>query len=103
MSNDLISRSTVIEMLNRDIICTENAMILHQYNNKKLSAQLNTLKTYRAFIEEMTTSYDVDKVVEQLEEKIPSESDITCSLIAVGKKKGLKTAIEIVKEGGKDE
>lgn len=53
-----------------------------------------------AEINRIPTAYDVDKVVEQLENRV---LDTTDSLTGIGAKWAYKGAINIVKAGGKDE
>lgn len=51
-------------------------------------------------LDKQPTAYDVDKVVEQLENRV---LDTTDSLTGIGAKWAYKGAINIVKVGGKDE
>lgn len=107
---DLISRSKAIKI-------TEEEM------EKKLSYEVHNAQIDIMFrIKEMPTAYDVEKVVQQLEEKISSyESCVETTIKEVDKKpqnvstfemcslhnnrgylNGLKKALEIVKSGGVD-
>ena len=54
-------------------------------------------KIMRLMIDEQPTAYDVDKVVERLEEKILNTSD---TQIGISAKMAFGKSIEIVKSGG---
>lgn len=77
-----------------------------------LSGRLESMKDYDAVkdvINNMPTAYDVDKVVEQLEEGKKRASELCLSindcaqrLKYIGKEQTIALAIEIVKGGGVD-
>lgn len=71
-----------------------------------------TLSDLRKIIEEQPTAYDVEKVVEELEEELKLADDEKARCIkenpmqfdeAKGYARGMACAIEIVKRGGRDE
>ena len=67
-----------------------------------LSGRLESIKDYDAIkevVNNMPTAYDVDKVVEQLEEKADEAHNGYNPVVAFT----IKNAIEIVKAGGTDE
>jgi hypothetical protein len=69
---DLISRSALIETIEQDIKMTERFMErtaspCQEYSC--LNAQLNTLKSFKAIVEDKPCAYDVEKVVAELEEE----------------------------------
>lgn len=75
--------------------------------DKLIEDVLNSMPTgsargvFRAFIEEQPTAYDIDKVIEKLEEKsITFETDFT---VKENKWNLTNEAIEIVKEGWIDD
>lgn len=55
------------------------------------------------YIQNMPTAYDADKVVAQLERDKFIESETTLSDVHQGYNAGLNRAIEIVKQGGKEQ
>lgn len=71
----------------------------------KLSGMIKIMDDYDAVkkaINDMPTTYDVDKVVAQLDREKFVESEITLSDVHQGYNAGLSRAIEIVKGGGID-
>jgi hypothetical protein len=69
----------------------------------KLSGMIKIMDDYDAVkkaINDMPTTYDVDKVVAQLERDKFIESETTLSDVHQGYNAGLSRAIEIVKDGG---
>ena len=100
--SDLISRSDLIAKIENDIKDTENYMVLFSSNRVALSSQLNTLKTYKAIIENQQTAFDKEKVVAELEDS--SRPEIADDMDAFGDIPSivvsLNTAIDIVRKGG---
>ena len=81
--SDLISRSEAVQRLIQETVDSKNNLI-----------HINTVKR---LLQDVDTSYDIDKVVEQLEEKIV----ITWKHdYDGGRKDAFNEAIEIVKQGG---
>lgn len=69
----------------------------------KLSGMIKIMDDYDAVkkaINDMPTTYDVDKVVAQLERDKFIESETTLSDVHQGYNAGLSRAIEIMKDGG---
>lgn len=100
--SDLISRNDLIETIEQDIKMTERFMErtaspCQEYSC--LNAQLNTLKSYKAIIEDKPCAYDVEKVVAELDK---------ASFLMPPREKGhyadnglfLEDAIDIVRKGG---
>lgn len=88
MSNDLISRSALLEEINNfsmRITGSANAMALVIMDETK--------KSIMRMVEEQPTAYDVDKVVEQMEEYVKESSNVDYN-------RAMIEAIEIVKSGG---
>lgn len=88
MSNDLISRSALLEEINNfsmRITGSANAMALVIMDETK--------KSIMRMVEEQPTAYDVDKVVERLEEYVKESSNVDYN-------RAMIEAIEIVKSGG---
>ena len=88
MNNDLISRSALLEEINNfsmRITGSANAMALVIMDETK--------KSIMRMVEEQTTAYDVDKVVEQMEEYVKESSNVDYN-------RAMIEAIEIVKSGG---
>lgn len=81
MSNDLISRSAVIKII-EDEIKLKSSYVEH-----------NTQIDIMFKVKEMPTAYDVDKVVEQMEEYVKESSNVDYNMAMI-------EAIEIVKSGG---
>lgn len=93
MSNDLINRSALIEVLNNG---GAESTEIHVSHNMELGEIVDiVIAAYRkclfAEIEKIPTAYDVDKVVEQLEERTYREYGRVVT----------RDAIEIVKAGMK--
>ena len=83
--SDLISRSKAVQRLIQETVDSKNNLI-----------HINTVKR---LLQDVDTSYDIDKVIEQLEEKIV----ITWKHdYDGGRKDAFNEAIEIVKHGGMD-
>lgn len=101
MSNDLISRKAVMDYLQEqqaNVIIEKNKNNPVTYDAAK--GMLASVDAFMNFIVQAPTAYDVDKVVEQLKDKI----EITWSHDYFGgKKDAFNEAIEIVKGGGVDE
>lgn len=101
MRDDLISRSAVYNKLleleelarNRVLDTPTNSPCYQRY-----VAQLNERTALKHLIADEPTAYDVDKVVEQIEEKsfIPGDRRGVSEIKVVFK----DTAIEIIKAGG---
>lgn len=101
MQNDLISRSALIETIEQDIKMTEKfmervSMPCQEYSC--LNAQLNTLKSYKAIVEDKPCAYDVEKVVTELEESLQGAKDSK----DLSKYSAYQQAIAIVRNGGKE-
>ena len=69
----------------------------------KSFAVLYMLKSYRAIVEDMKTAFDVDKVVEQLEELKKWEDVYGKAYYTMSEKQVINKAIKIVKRGVIDE
>ena len=82
--SDLISREAVINILKQSELIDDNEL-----GNFLIEEVIN-----------IPTAYDVDKVVERLEEEISDSSQYGCEMEY---RAGLYKAIEIVKSGGKGE
>lgn len=114
----LIDADALIEMINNDISMTErfmnkvtNPLEMVSRNYISLASQLNTLKSFRAIIDEEPTAYDVEKVVAELEEEKQSNPcrntqckdckyTNQCYEGEMCYKVGFDNAIEIVRKGG---
>lgn len=99
--SDLISRSALIELIQKDIEKTASFMnTAEKYDGsfEKLYGQLNALKNYKSIISDMPTAYDISKVVAELEEAkgeiALNEDDLNIYCGA------LDDAIDIVRRGG---
>ena len=74
----------------------------NEHNYLQYIGQLNTLKSYRAIVEDMKTAYDVNKVLKQLQsykDDIRQWNDTYTS----GQISAYEKAIDIVKAGGIDD
>ena len=77
--------------------------------DKLIEDVLNSMPTgsargvFRAFIEEQPTAYDVEKVVEQLEELKEWEDVDGKAYYTMSEKQAINKAIKIVERGGIDE
>lgn len=92
----LIDADEVILHLN-DFMLQQSPIDVQDIESIKVSAVIqDCIKA----IENQPTAYDVDKVVEELENRV---LDTTDSLTGIGAKWAYKGAINIVKVGGKDE
>lgn len=78
MSNDLISRSVLIQSLRSNVL-------------------IDVTPNLEKAIDEQPTAYDVDKVVGRLEDKILNTSD---TQLGISARMALGEAIKIVKSGG---
>ena len=76
MSNDLISRSALMQSLRGNVL-------------------VDVTSNLEQAIAEQPTAYDVDKVVEQMEEYVKESSNVDYNMAMI-------EAIEIVKSGGID-
>ena len=68
----LIDADALIELIQKDIEKTASFMnTAEKYDGsfEKLYGQLNTLKNYKSIISDLPTTYDVEKVVAELETK----------------------------------
>ena len=70
----LVDADALIEMIDQDIMMTENFINKIGIPSEKalkhyaeLVSQLNTLKSYKGIIQQQPTAYDVEKVVAELE------------------------------------
>lgn len=96
--SDLISRSALLEIFNHDLKCFET--------NKKTEKEIYiSVADMRKMISEQPTAYDVEEVVEQLNElSISAGKDASLSEDAsdvgycYGKQHAFEEAIEILKE-----
>ena len=103
MQNDLISRSALLAIFNHDLKCFETG--------KKAEKEMYiSVADMRKMISEQPTAFNVEKVVEQLNElSISAGKDAGLSEDAsdvgycYGEQHALEKAIEIVKRGGVDE
>ena len=99
--SDLISRSALIETIEQDIKMTERFMErtaspCQEYSC--LNAQLNTLKSYKAIVEDKPCSYNVEKVVAELEK----QRDLARLNFMGYTMSNWDRAIDIVRNGGKE-
>ena len=104
----LIDADKILEQLDDDInITSEFAKKSIKYDDyrdfDKSFAILYMLKSYRAIVEDMKTAYDIDKVVEQLEELREWEDVDGKAYYTMSEKQVINKAIKIVKVGGIDE
>ena len=103
----LIDADKILEQLDDDInISSEFAKKSIKYDDyrdfDKSFATLYMLKSYRAIVEDMKTAYDIDKVVEQLEELREWEDVDGKAYYTMSEKQVINKAIKIVKVGGLD-
>ena len=91
--SDLISRKVLIENIWSIFNNTYNDA--SRFEAEELAKRI--LCDTQKVIEKQQTAYDVDKVVEQLEEKILNTSD---SQLGIATRMAFGKAIEIVKSGG---
>lgn len=104
--SDLISRQMVMDYLR-----VQQAQVIMEKARKKavtheaLKGMEASIEAFMNFINQIPTAYDVDKVVEQLEELTGEECTLhECGLRSERCKPCIaKKAIEIVKAGGVDE
>ena len=104
----LIDADKILEQLDDDInISSEFAKKSIKYDDyrdfDKSFATLHMLKSYRAIVEDMKTAYDIDKVVEQLEELREWEDVDGKAYYTMSEKQVINKAIKIVKAGGIDD
>ena len=94
MQNDLISRSALIQILQE---FAENDW------NKSLGVIFtDCVDTCIDFVENQPTAYDVEKVLEQLEENMDEAKYMRYEgVLYIGQACAYKYAIEIVRNGGK--
>lgn len=90
MSNDLISRSALLEEINNF-----SMRITGSANAMAITIMEETKKSIAKLIDEQSTAYNLDKVVEQLE-KAKYEDDLYPCNLAVE----IEEAKSIVKSGG---
>lgn len=88
MSNNLISRSVLLEEINNF-----SMRIPGSVNAMAITIMEETKKSIAKMIDEQPTAYDVNKVVEKLEEHFNATDDSTARL-------AYHHAIEIVKSSG---
>lgn len=93
--SDLISRKVLIENIWSIFNNTYNDASRFEAEETELAKRI--LCDTQKVIEKQQTAYDVDKVVEQLEEKILNTSD---SQLGIATRMAFGKAIEIVKSGG---
>lgn len=86
--NDLISRSALIEKLEEKMF------------DSKLMCPVIKLTDLIELIDEQPTAYDVDKVLEELNEQWNDASCIDDDMYCIGVANGLAAAINIIKRGG---
>ena len=103
----LIDADKLIKQLDDDIkITSEFAKKSIKYDDyhdfDKSFAVLYMLKSYRAIVEDMPTEYDIDKVVEQLDD-YKMWKELLIYDLNFRERQILKKAIDIVKAGGVDE
>lgn len=90
MSNDLVSRKLLLKELDE---------VIAQYNYKDDGVIVMDLLTcIRDMVYDITTAYDIGKVIERLEEQKQEEGNVTLTKIAYNT--AIEDAIEIVKKGG---
>ena len=97
----LIDADLLIDMFKNDIAKTEQYINTSQYvsdeTKKRYEKIIKIFEEYIEIIEHLPATYDIDNVIEQLEEEIkenPYQSEYLT---------GLYKAIDIVKAGGKVE
>lgn len=88
MSNDLISRSALLEEINNF-----SMRITGSANTMAITIMGETKKSIAKLVDEQPTAYYVDKVVEQMEEYVKESSNVDYN-------RAMIEAIEIVKSGG---
>lgn len=98
MSNDFISRDAVMDYLREQ----QANVIIEKNKNGFVSADvfdgmISAIGAFMNFIVQLPTAYDVDKVVERLEEKILNTSD---TQIGISARMAFGKSIKIVKSGG---
>ena len=103
----LIDGDKLIKQLDDDIkIASEFAKKSIKYDDyrdfDKSFAILYMLKSYRAIVEGMKTAFDVEKVVEQLEELKEWEDVDGKAYYTMSEKQVINKAIKIVERGGID-
>ena len=101
--NDLISRSTLLEIFDNDIACFETS-------GKTEKEIYISVADMRKMIEEQPTAYNVEKIVEEIETYINHYNNYESICVERGDKKeahtfsclsdGLCKALEIVRNGG---
>lgn len=105
MSNDLISRSALLEEINNF-----SMRITGSANAMAITIMEETKKSIEKLIDEQPTAYNVDKVVERLEEEarynqseaneLAQHGDYGTATMFQGIAKGYKYSADIVKSGG---
>ena len=104
---NLIDADKLLKQLDDDIkITSEFAKKSIKYDDyrdfDKSFAILYMLKSYRAIVEGMKTAFDVEKVVEQLEELKEWEDVDGKAYYTMSEKQVINKAIKIVERGGID-
>lgn len=89
MSNDLISRSALLEEINNF-----SMRITGSANAEAITIMEETKKSIAKMVDEQPTAYDVDKVVERLEVNSMYADEEVGAVVM------LDNAVEIVRSGG---
>lgn len=92
MSNDLISRSALLEEINNF-----SMRITGSTNAMAITIMEETKNSVSRMIDEQPTAYDTDKVVEQLEKRYMEMVDGKCKLSISN---FFEYAVDLVKSGG---
>lgn len=98
MNNDLISRSALLEEINNF-----SMRITGSANAMAIAVMDETKKSIAKMVDEQSTAYDVDKVVERLGQKEEDAKKYWQEFDdedAFGEMNAYKSAIHIVKSGG---
>ena len=103
MSNDLISRSALLEEINNF-----SMRIAGSANSMAITIMEETKKSIAKMIDEQPTTYDVDKVVERLEERkeyilkefVLADKSQYVKDISIARINEIDGLVEIIKSGG---
>lgn len=106
MSNDLISRQEVLNFIQG----IKDKIIENQcFGDNTRAINMGDLNDILIFIRNMQTAFDVDKIVQQLEEHAKKERELELNSNGIsenyhfGKARGFIEAIDIVKESVNNE
>ena len=100
--SDLISREAVMEYLKEqgnqvEAECEKERSIIH---SEALKGMKCCLEGFNSFVLTLPVAYNVDKVVELMEETKPSEEDCDVDLGCCMRSSDIDRCIDIVREGG---